>query len=237
MNVVHFRVEDGGSKLGFALRTGAGEGATAQPVRDNPAMSTQRSYHHGNLREAALEAAHATVAAQGHDAVSMRELALQLGVAPSALYRHYGNRTALLLALANAMHETLGSDLAQVLQAHGDPWECLEMACVRFLDFAQANDRMFRMMYDDEVINAPDAEAHLPALRHNYDLMLGLVQQARPDLGRREARLHLIGLWSTLFGFASVRAHGALKSYMLQGVSAQAMQQSVVRAAIGPRPG
>lgn len=204
---------------------------------DNRKMTSERSYHHGNLRDAALGIARTTVEQRGHDAVAMRELALQLQVSPAALYRHFSNRTALLCALADETHEALRLQLVDVIADHTDPWDSLEAACRAFLAFSDNHVRLFRMMYDDEVINAPDAEAQLPALAHTYRLMLQLFRQALPQAGIKELRLRLIAMWSALFGYASVRAQGMLKSYMMRGLSGREMERAVLAAALGARAG
>lgn len=74
-------------------------------------------------------------------------------------------------------------------------------------------------------------------MERSYRLLLKLVRQALPEATLRDARLRLIGLWSALFGYASVRAHGALKSYMLAVLSDAAMRQAAIDAALGARPG
>jgi AcrR family transcriptional regulator len=199
-------------------------------------MTLERAYHHGSLREAALDAARQRVAERGHDALSMRDLATQLGVAASALYRHFSNRTALLMALADAVHGGLKLELERVTATQTDPWAALEEAGRHFLAFAARDRALFLMVYDDEVINAPDAESRMPALEQTYQQLLALVRRALPQASEAEARLRLIGFWSTLYGYASVRSHGALKSYMNPNLSDAAMEAAVLATALGPRP-
>ncbi|HET9172553.1 MAG TPA: TetR/AcrR family transcriptional regulator [Actinospica sp.] len=59
-----------------------------------------RSYHHGDLRAALLEQAEATLREKGAAALSLRELARDLGVSHAAPSRHFKDRRALLDALA-----------------------------------------------------------------------------------------------------------------------------------------
>lgn len=194
-----------------------------------------RPYHHGQLRSSALLAARQVVTQQGHVAVSMRELAQQLGVAPSALYRHFADRTALLLELADQVHAEHLVQL-QVLQATApDAWTALEDAGRHFLRFAQAQPRMFRMMYDDAVINAPRTEADSPSLELTYGLLLDLAAQAWPALKPQALRQRLIAYWSALFGCATLGSHSLLKPYMLIGLEPAAVEDAVLAMAMGPR--
>ena len=66
--------------------------------RDSPAA--KRTYHHGDLRRALLEAAWRLVAEKGLAALTLRELARDAGVSHAAPYHHFPTRTALLDALA-----------------------------------------------------------------------------------------------------------------------------------------
>jgi AcrR family transcriptional regulator len=59
-----------------------------------------RSYHHGDLRAALLEQAELTLREKGSAALSLRELARDLGVSHAAPSRHFKDRRALLDALA-----------------------------------------------------------------------------------------------------------------------------------------
>ncbi|NDY91862.1 TetR/AcrR family transcriptional regulator [Ideonella livida] len=208
--------------------------ATELARQTHPATAdAPRPYHHGQLRTAALEAARQVVRHQGHGAVAMRELAQGLGVAPSALYRHFAHRTALLLNLADAVHAELLAQLQALVQAEADPQRALRHAAHQFLAFAQAEPGLLRMVYDDGLMNAPDAQAALPALQATHALLLELTLRAWPQLGPAGARLRLIAYWSTLFGYAMVRSQHLLQPYMHAGLADADMAAAVVAAAMG----
>lgn len=196
-------------------------------------MSSKDQYHHGSLRQAALEAARTIVCARGHHAVAMRDLAQHLGVTPAALYRHFSNRGDLLMALAEEGHRILFRNLEQIFAATPAPHAGLEAAMYAFLAFCEDTPGLFRMMYDDEVIKAPDAEKRLPALARTYRLLFRQFRSALPDATPRLVRLRMISMWSTLYGFATVRAQGSLMSYMRGGLTPAAIEQAVVAAALG----
>ena len=60
----------------------------------------RRSYHHGDLKQALLEAGVAMVReGGGPDAVALREATRRAGVAPNAAYRHYAGRHDLMQAV------------------------------------------------------------------------------------------------------------------------------------------
>src|SRR5207237_1840006 len=63
-------------------------------------MIRRRRYHHGNLREALVEAALALVEERGNPEFTLREVARRVGVTHAAPQRHFEDRAALAAAVA-----------------------------------------------------------------------------------------------------------------------------------------
>jgi AcrR family transcriptional regulator len=85
-----------------------------------------RPYHHGDLRNALLDAAEALIRERGPDGWSLREVTARVGVAPSAAYHHYDSRDALVRALADRVIARVGERLgAAATAAHGGPQQPL----------------------------------------------------------------------------------------------------------------
>lgn len=71
-------------------------------------MGMERTtYHHGNLRQALIEAALELALARGPEGVSVREAARRVGVSPGAPFRHFPDRRALMTAVAQEATERL----------------------------------------------------------------------------------------------------------------------------------
>ena len=64
-----------------------------------------RSYHHGNLKQALLEAARKLIEEHGAFGFSLTEAARLAGVSPAAPYRHFRDRDALLAEVASSGFE------------------------------------------------------------------------------------------------------------------------------------
>jgi AcrR family transcriptional regulator len=72
-----------------------------------PVTTATRPYHHGDLRRALVSAATELAAARGAEGVALREAARQVGVSPSAAYRHFPSREGLLAQVASEAREAL----------------------------------------------------------------------------------------------------------------------------------
>ena len=77
-----------------------------------------RSYHHGHLRSALLDAALEVLTEKGLAGLRLREVARRAGVSEAAPYHHFASKAALVEAL---VVETL-QQLAQALQEILSRW-------------------------------------------------------------------------------------------------------------------
>jgi AcrR family transcriptional regulator len=75
----------------------------------------RRSYRHGNLRAALLEAALQCARADGPEAVVLREATRRAGVVPNAAYRHFADRDRLLAAVRAETQALLADSMRQAL--------------------------------------------------------------------------------------------------------------------------
>src|SRR3981189_2314811 len=60
----------------------------------------ERGYHHGNLKEALLQAALGLIAEKGPAGFTFADAARSAGVSPAAPYRHFRDRDELLSSIA-----------------------------------------------------------------------------------------------------------------------------------------
>src|SRR5215468_11457100 len=73
---------------------------------------SRRGYHHGNLREALVDAALDLIAEKGPAGFTFAEAARQAGVSPAAPYRHFRDRDALMADVARRGFERFEQQLS-----------------------------------------------------------------------------------------------------------------------------
>ena len=106
--------------------------------------SSRSSYHHGALRPALIAAARALCSTRAAPTRSgLREAARRVGVSPTATYRHFRDKEALLAALAVEGFREFGAALA----ASGRAPEPLSAMGAAYVDFALSRPGMFRLMF------------------------------------------------------------------------------------------
>ncbi|AZP22658.1 TetR/AcrR family transcriptional regulator [Streptomyces aquilus] len=123
--------------------------------------SEKSGYHHGDLRAALLSTAMEML--EGGEPFSLRAVARQAGVSPTAPYRHFKDRDALESALAVEGFRDLLADLDG---GRGLPASLPDLAefAVAYVAFALRRPALFHVMFgkpcddaDDERVKAADA--------------------------------------------------------------------------------
>ncbi|MET9013366.1 TetR/AcrR family transcriptional regulator [Streptomyces olivaceoviridis] len=124
-------------------------------------MSAPRPYHHGDLRAALLKSAERTLRDKGVGALSLRELARDVGVSHAAPGRHFKDKQALLDALALDGYERMNQALTAA-DRPDRPFEERMTALARaYLGFAVENPELLELMFARK--HDPDSSAQLAA--------------------------------------------------------------------------
>lgn len=106
----------------------------------------ERHEQRAQRRESLLDAAVEAVRSRGA-AVSMEELAAAAGVTKPILYRHFGDRSGLVVAVAERFSTSLLADLQQALaQPVESPKDTLVAAIDAFLRFLENDPEMYRFL-------------------------------------------------------------------------------------------
>ena len=108
----------------------------------------RRRYHHGDLRNALLDAAEALIRERGADGWSLREASARVGVSPSAAYHHFASREALVRALADRVIARVGERLAAAAAtAHGDQQQPLIAVGCEYVRWAVEDPAVARVAF------------------------------------------------------------------------------------------
>jgi AcrR family transcriptional regulator len=174
--------------------------------------TTDRQYHHGNLRRALLDEALRIVDADGPSAVSLRELARRIGVSHAAPAHHFADKTALFTALAVEGQTMLAEGLEAAAASSPDDG----VAHSRFLDvglayvrFAAEHPAHIRVMYQPSLYNTDDSQ--LDAARHRtFETLFTTAGAFKPGLDA--AQVGLAG-WCLMHGLAALWQGGNLDQF------------------------
>lgn len=112
-----------------------------------------RPYHHGDLHEALVNAGVEAARTSGPSAVSIRLLAKDVGVSPTAAYRHFPSLEHLTAAVSQRAREQLARAMRAAMDgvATDDPparaWDRLLASGRAYVRFAVAEPHLFAMAF------------------------------------------------------------------------------------------
>lgn len=169
----------------------------------------RQGYHHGNLRQALVEAALALIAEKGLSGFSFAEAARAAGVSATAPYRHFRDRDALMADVARQGFAALAGRLEAAAGA-ADPRAALDALGRAYLAFAREEPAYYVAMFESQL-----ALSDYPDLEREADKAFGVLRQAAeaavatlPGTRRPPALMVALHLWSTAHGIAALFARG-----------------------------
>ena len=168
-------------------------------------MAHRKSYHHGDLRKALLEAALAMVEEIGLEQLSLRKIAASVGVSHAAPEHHFPSMRHLFNAMAIWGFETFVQTVAdEIDRAPKEGAEILRAARRGYLGFARAHAHVLRLMFSSDRLDWSAADL-CAAGDAAWNQLLELSAPAAEHLGLRsdEERRRLAALvWSQIHGEA-----------------------------------
>ncbi|WP_245805033.1 TetR/AcrR family transcriptional regulator [Amycolatopsis australiensis] len=161
---------------------------------------------------------------------SLRAIAREAGVSPTAPYRHFADRDALESALAAEGLRDLKADL---LRSGGRPVTVADLAelGVAYVDFALRRPALFRLMFGNPCDDTSDARVRAAAEVH--ELLAAAVSGVFPDAD--PAALATAG-WGLVHGLACLYLDGKLTGASTGDVADRVRESFVAIFTARPRP-
>jgi AcrR family transcriptional regulator len=185
---------------------------------------SERPYHHGNLRAALLQQAERTVREGGVQALSLRELARELGVSHGAPRRHFSDRQALLDALAEAGFARLGAELRSAVDGAGEDFAArLQATAAAYVRFATRDAALLELMFAGK--HRPDAGTLHTAADRAFSVLLELIGQGQAEGALEQGEPERVGLvlFATIQGIAALVTGGIVQPAQLDELLADAI--------------
>ena len=162
------------------------------------------TYHHGDLREALLDAAERSLDRQGVPGLSLRAIARDAGVTHSAAYHHFADRASLLRAVAGRGFDRLRDALDAATAGAEAPLAFLEMG-VAYVRFAARHPGLFRLMFGAEVARGRARDDVLRvASEAAFAVLVGGARRIDPDATEASVRRRAVAAWSLVHGLSGL---------------------------------
>ena len=183
-------------------------GATLKAVisgsTDTRFRRARKRYHHGQLRQALLDASLDIVAEGGPSALSLRKAARRAGVSHAAPKRHFATASDLYCAIAEDGYRKLRAYLLERVGESATPVQALAMLGVAYVEFATSHPGHFRAMFHSGVIDRTGSHPLEQAAGEAFDVLVAAIERCQQAGEVRPAppRELALGAWALVHGLA-----------------------------------
>lgn len=190
-------------------------------------------YHHGNLRQALIDAAVQLVEEVGAENVSVREAAKRAGVSPGAPFRHFNNKIALMTAVAEQAMAQFRAEITKAVEdvASDDPIERFAAIGVAYLRWAFQNPTQFQIISTRSLLDWDGSES----LRRDNDAVRSLLEESMVEAQRRSMLRSdniadtQIAARALVYGLARMHIDGHFAQWAATGQTGEQTAQNVLK--------
>ena len=172
----------------------------------------KRGYHHGNLRQALIDAALELIEARGPMGFTLSEAAKQAGVTPAAVYRHFEGREDLIAEAALQGYEIF-ADLMKYAYEKGQPSALAAFSATgrAYLAFARKYPGHYIAMFESGISVNRTPELAAVATRANSVLEKAAtdLSQHIPEDKRPPASMFSAHIWALSHGVVELFARNS----------------------------
>jgi AcrR family transcriptional regulator len=177
-----------------------------------------RKYHHGDLKNALIQAGIEILSEQGLQALSLRKVALRAGVSHAAPYAHFTDKQALIAAISTEGYRQLVDCLAAAVEQYRrDPLRQLIEAAWAYVQFAQREPAHFKITLSGVVEKEQEYPAFIEMTRKAFGLVVEITAacQRAGILKPGPVEQMAVSVWSTVHGFTSLILEGQISSSLV----------------------
>jgi AcrR family transcriptional regulator len=166
-----------------------------------------RPYHHGDLAAELMALACDHIAEHGIDKLSLRALAREAGVSPTAPYRHFPTKQCLLAALATQGFRELDSRVREATADRaGDPVAALHGIGHAYIDWARQEPVKYRLMFGSVIGDFSHYDQLHEAAEASYQTLYRTLRDGREQGLFVDWPMAMLGAtcWASVHGIANL---------------------------------
>ena len=202
-----------------AIRAG-NPGARPPAPRTGPGRRRRNARGEGSrLNEDIVAGALALIEREGtNEAVTLRAVAREVGIAAPSIYAHFPDRDAIVLAVVARVFDELAVAIeAGLAAAGGDLVDRLVAGCEGYVDFGLAHPSRYRVLFSPERADDMCRDGQVPMDRagrpilelggESFSLLLDAVEACARDGGsdRIDVLVEATAVWAALHGMVSLQ--------------------------------
>jgi AcrR family transcriptional regulator len=175
-------------------------------------------YHHGDLKNALIQAGSEILAEDGIGSLSLRKVASRVGVSHSAPYAHFVDKQDLIAAISTEGFRMLNERFLAVGEHfQGNPDQFLIELAYAYLQFATERPAYFKLMFSGVLEKEKEYPEFVEVSKQNLNFLIHLVEQCQSAglLKSGPAEVLAVSVWSLVHGFVDLYMERQMPSTVL----------------------
>jgi AcrR family transcriptional regulator len=182
----------------------------------------KKTYHHGDLKNALIQAGVEILAEDGVSGLSLRKVALKAGVSHSAPYAHFVDKQALIAAISTEGFRQLYERVSGVTEKYkSQPAKQLIEVAWAYVQFAMDDPDRFKVMFSAVLEKEKEYPEFVTESQRNFQLVKMIVEanQASGALRSGPSELAALSAWGIVHGFVMLLLEGQIPHTVLEQMS------------------
>jgi len=177
-------------------------------------QKTGDTYHHGNVKEALLSAAQNYIENNEGEMISLRALSKEVGVTPSAVYNHFTDKSALILAIKIRIYQGFNKFFAENCKETTNPDKALVEMCLAYFHFSREFPSQFRFIFSSSIPMDTSTDEMVDVscrcIVRARSLVFAIHEKYQLHCSEEELVNATLLIWSQLHGIITLRNSGLI---------------------------
>jgi len=189
-------------------------------------MPKKKTYHHGDLKNALINAGVEILAKEGVSGLSLRKVASKAGVSHTAPYSHFADKQALIAAISTEGFRQLYERVEAVAEEYKTrPSRQLVEVAWSYVQFAMDDRDRFKVMFSGVLEKEKEYPEFVAESQKNFQLVKMIVEanQAAGVLRSGPSDLMALSAWGIIHGFIMLLLEGQISHAVLEQLSLREM--------------
>jgi AcrR family transcriptional regulator len=186
----------------------------------------EKSYHHGDLKNALIQAAIKILADEGIQELSLRKVAREAGVSHSAPYAHFTDKQALIAAISTDGYKKIYERINAIMERYpDDPLRQFIETAWAYVSFGYEEPDHFKVTFSGSVEREREYPALVEMTQKTFDMLRQLILrcQAAGLIDSGEPDLVALTVWGLVHGFVSLLQEGMVSHLVTDRYSRREM--------------
>jgi len=201
----------------------------------------RKTYHHGDLKNALIQAGIEILAQEGVGGLSLRKAARRAGVSHAAPYAHFADKQNLIAAIASDGHKKIFERFEAIRARHADdPLRQFLSGAWAYMQFGLESPDHYRITFSGVIQDEHSHPEFLEYSQRNMQTLREIIEQCRSagvvSADDINPELQAVGIWGLLHGLVLLMIEGQLPSQLMKTTQSKDMLiaalQQVVRVPI-----